>query len=544
MKRRIFCLILCLIMVVPMLASCGSEEEEEEIVETSSREAVTLSMYVITEKETTPAASQAVEDAINKLIKAKYTTKLEITFLTADEYYSKAEAQIAGMKSGAASLPAEDETDTGDESEALTTEATVVNEYGVKELKYPDLTPSQIDILMIDDYSKYLEYAQKGWLYSLNDTLKNTSKKLGDYIYPTILETTNVGGITYAVPTNMPIGDTCTYMIIDRDLADEYGLELALDSSIYDCADFFAWVKENKTDVTPIAGQYNKIGATYVNVDSAKRAFTNNFSLVGKYGYSSSAEAEYLLANENYRSELLSNAKYRFEGYFGAEIAENFAAKIKTGTLEEAARDAENYEVIVLEGEYKTGEELCRSMFAVTRYTQNFNRAMEIITLLNTNSEFRNLLQYGIENVNYVIDAETGALSRLNSEYMMDIYKTGNVFMAYPEEEMPAEIWNVAKKLNLASIGYDVDSYVSFEIPDDKAASEGESEGFTVDFTSSRALADASSELKAALDGCGTYEEYSKTLNEAVEKYASVASEFLSTSNENTPYALYVSEGN
>ncbi|MBP3369141.1 MAG: hypothetical protein J6L85_00180, partial [Clostridia bacterium] len=72
---------------------------------------------------------------------------------------------------------------------------------------------------------------------------------------------------------------------------------------------------------------------------------------------------------------------------------------------------------------------------------------------LNTNEEFRNLILYGIEEKNYVwVDAvdEDGApildengspykvVSRLNDKeeltYVMDLYKTGNTTIAYPEK--------------------------------------------------------------------------------------------------------------
>ena len=85
------------------------------------------------------------------------------------------------------------------------------------------------------------------------------------------------------------------------------------------------------------------------------------------------------------------------------------------------------------------------NMFAVSANTKNSEACMQIITLINTDSEVRNLLQYGIENVNYAIDEDTGVLHRLNQSYMMDIVKTGNCYIAYPEEGLPADYWEDAK---------------------------------------------------------------------------------------------------
>ena len=103
MKLRILSIVLCIAMIVCTFASCSKKKEEDDgvIPETSARAAVTLSMYVITEDGTTDEAAEAVEKAINSMTKSKYTTKLEITYLTADEYYAAVESQFETMKKNA-----------------------------------------------------------------------------------------------------------------------------------------------------------------------------------------------------------------------------------------------------------------------------------------------------------------------------------------------------------------------------------------------------------------------------------------------------------
>jgi hypothetical protein len=97
---------------------------------------------------------------------------------------------------------------------------------------------------------------------------------------------------------------------------------------------------------------------------------------------------------------------------------------------------------------------------------------MDVITLINTDSTARNILQYGVEGEDYIID-ENGILSRkkniLNNEgeiishgtyYMMDIKKTGNCFIAHPEEGKPADYWEDAKKQNNAAV---IDPLLGFD---------------------------------------------------------------------------------
>ena len=103
---------------------------------------------------------------------------------------------------------------------------------------------------------------------------------------------------------------------------------------------------------------------------------------------------------------------------------------------------------------------------------------MEIITYLNTNAELRNILQYGIEGKNYELVTatdekhepmldETGkplvyAQALPDNTYVMDITKTGNMFIAYPnaKESNVAEgkygvmHWAIGKQQNLDAATY------------------------------------------------------------------------------------------
>lgn len=531
--KKILSLILCLLMIVPMLASCSSDEGEEQTVKTSARNAVTLGMYVITEEETTPDAAQAVEDAINAIIKSRYTTKVDIVFLTEDEYYQTVEARLEAMKETGA-LPVETEAVTGDEEaeDTVIADETFVNEYGVTEIKYPSLGASQIDILMLTDFSKYVKYVDNGWLYSLTNALSNEGRKLGDYIYPSILDSAKVRGAVYAIPNNRPIGDECEYMIIDKELAKEFGLKADKVSGIADLKEFLAWVKENKAGVTPINGDVDLLdlaGVTYMGYDSLKRDLVDEFSLVGALG-DTATNVESLFANETYKNKLLSAAEVYYGGYFGNSA--KFAVSVKTGTIEDMAKDAEKYEIVALRAGAEPARELCSSAFAVSRYTKNFSRVMEVITLINTDEEVRNLLQYGIENVNYDIDELTGELSRLNNTYMMDLYKTGNVYMAHPEEGMPLNIWEMAKKQNLVTEAYD--KFLGYEVPQLAAST-------AVDFVPAEKLEKANKELSAALNGAKTYDAFKAIVDGAAEKYADVVAAYLDTSIDNTLFALYMS---
>ncbi len=536
MKLRILSVMLCLAMLVCAFSSCSKKEEDDGVIsETSTRAAVTLSMYVITEDGTTDEAAEAVEKEINSMIKSKYTTKLEITYLIAEEYYAAVEAQFELMKKNGTTASKDTEAvESGDETAAPVEEELVIGENGVAELRYPTLTPGQIDIVVIDDYAKYTEYVEKGWLASLDSSVKGTSKKLTDYIYPATLEAARVNGTLYAIPNNHPIASETTYITINRELAKEFGLDCDVVKSVSDLADFLAFVSE-KEGVTPIRNTEVEMNdVLYMGADAATRTLTSDFSLVGQYGKNSTLSApESLFANQAYKNELLALAKFDFAGYCGTGADENYAIEIKTGDLAAMCADGADKDIVALYSKALPKEEVCGTVIGVSAFTDTkiFDRVMEVITYLNTNEEFRNLFQYGIEGTNYILDEYTDEMVKLTNDYNMDLSKTGNMFIAYPDAGMPANIWEMAKKQNLVTVPFVQDSFGGFVIPAD---TERET---PVDFDSAKELAKASASVKAQLDACKTYEEFEAIVNSVADTYGEVINSFIT--GENTPCALY-----
>lgn len=118
----------------------------------------------------------------------------------------------------------------------------------------------------------------------------------------------------------------------------------------------------------------------------------------------------------------------------------------------EAIKDIEGMELVVNVAEYPAVDdaEVYSSAFAILNAAPkvyaadnttvervvDFDvyklRAMQVIYAINTSVELRNLLQYGVENINYTLDASTQIVT-LNSEkpYDMKLEYTGDVFKAY-----------------------------------------------------------------------------------------------------------------
>lgn len=476
MNKRLISLLLTVIMLLSvMLTSCSSTSDEDvkdAINDEASRYTTTLNMFLIKEKGTTDEACELVEEAINKITKAKFKTQLNISWYEESELYAEIDKRIAAIE---AEILAEEEerkrlkqlqkeakargetlaTTTAEETDDETTaEETIVNEWGLSELKYPEESSRQIDIIAFTGYDRYLDYIDREVLSRLDDELTSGSKKLKDYINPVFMDAAAVDGSTYAIPNNHLIGEY-TYLLVNKALAEKYSYDPKDFTELSFAAEFVDDVAKYEKDVTPVCGDLALTNIRYMSIDKETLDFTDERSVVAGHvssvaGYSTRISFGNMFSRRQITDQLITIADFRDKGYIkkDADPSKPFAISVMKGTRDLVNQYGEDYEMIVLENPMAYESTLYEGMFGVSSYTKDLTRSMEIVTYINTNKELRNLIQYGIEGVNYVIN-EDGTLTRLNNTYMMDIKKTGNSFIAYPEEGMPADAWESGKLQNL-----------------------------------------------------------------------------------------------
>lgn len=501
MMKRIISLVLCLGMIAGALLMAGCESESTP---KTSDEALpmTLNFVGITEDTTTPEAIDATEEALNKIFKTEFKTKIELTLVTADEYIALVEERVAEAEQAKTRLAAiskynsmaqkianqleKANSDTDNkglfskwtqnakvvEASTLSTgtvytaEQTTVYEDGKIETVYPNAT-SPIDILMIDGKEMYDYLDEKGYLLSIADKLTTEFTKFKQYIYPTFFEQLEI--ITddiKAIPNNNLLAEY-TYLVVDKELADKYDLDVdAIDT--YDDLDvggagFLSQVSANE-NVTALATEPEALGIyKYFEGDVAVGTYYNPI-----YGYDPAEGTDFTIRNlfdiPEYTNHLLLMDTYRKNGYFTAK-SEDFAVNVVKGDASLPAEYGDDYYVKVLQNPFVDMDAIFDGMLAVSEYTANETRALQIIQAINTDPEVKNILQYGIaydgenDNVaNYRVDEVTSedgktgyTITRLNNNYMMDNSLTGNVYMGYPEEGQIFDIMDYYKQTNLDS---------------------------------------------------------------------------------------------
>ena len=491
MKRKLVCLLLAFATVFSCFAFAGCTKKsgdttvEGTTTDSASLSTVTLTLWVPTDEDTTEEALLAVEEAINKITKAKFETAIELHAIPSDEYDAAVDARIkeiedhiafeeeeaARKRKEAASLAALGQTmppeTTAPETTAPEGEDTYINDIGMQILKYPEVGEYQMDIFLVRGRENYLSYIDRNALSELDSELVGDSKILTQYIYPTFLSSVKFEGTTYAIPNNHVVGEY-QYLLINKRLVDELYWDLDDMTTLLKCQDFIMDVKE-RTDVVPFLSEVEAAGMRYWSQDGS-------FSLIASQIPSSSnlltfCQPRSSLGIKAYSDTILMMKTLKEAGCIAEnpEEVEEFGVGIVAGQASDLAKYEEDYYVKVYQAPLFTEEEVFQAMFAVSTYTKDVGRSMEIITALNTDPELRTVLQYGVEDMHWrVNETNTEVIDVISDEYKMNLLETGNVYMTYPAPGVSKAYWEDGKVQNLAAqtdpfLGFTEETYITEE---------------------------------------------------------------------------------
>lgn len=566
MKKRILCIILAVLLVIPtmLLAGCGGKDDNIVNLGDDGKVPLTLTLYSITEEETTEEARQAVEDEINRITEYEFKTHIILRLFTADEYEEKLKADLETAKKNYVE-PEEVETDENGETitqpittpkETLGTTAQEIETDENGETKkvvvmetqavYPAENGTQVDIFLVNSLDNYNKFVAEGHVQALDGELLGESAIINKYVNPTLMKSVATMTGTYAIPNNKLIG-SYEYVLLRKDLVDKYSYD---PSNLNTLAKLESYIKDVKSDgVTAVLDTYG--------ISPLSISMTGEDSLFGAYvGYKpmqkNIAMPRNLLENSDFQKEysLIRNLKADgtlVEGEYDADNKPACVFMKGSSAIEELYGD--DYYVSVYKYPTATNENVYNSMYAVGSYTISAARCMQIVTYLQTNKELCNILRYGVRDEHYTFDEETQMVSVIdNCGYSMNPEYCGNMFLTYQNDKMSADElavsadnWALGKQQNLDSIASpyltfspittdvyfeeeDTMTYYTFadEDPVDEDASEAELEALSIQ-RRERMMADiieASDKLEEKLEAFnGTGEELTAYLNTLAKEF-------------------------
>lgn len=479
MKKKLLSLLLAVLMLMSiMLTSCSNEEDDGTVtLNADSTNTRTVVIAAITGETTTPEAITQVEEALNRVSKSMYKTQVVLRLMTEDEYEDYINDTYTALKEEEeAAEKAEQEArkealeqqrqqaledakkkvrtkwvkdDEEDEAETSETQATATDEYGRVVLQYPDAGENQIDIVFMTGVDMFYRFFDKDYLMPITSTIASESqaeKDLSKYIYPTFMAAGRIDRTQYAIPSNQPLG-YYTYFLVNKELADRYQFTVGETITLNDCEAFLDSVHANEPGVTPINMVPDMKGLYYLTGEDSPIG-----SIVSDtYQPTADAKPTNLYENSEYVAFRALKEKLINGGYVD-ENATDPAIKVVRAfdTTPEDEGWSNEYYVALHSTPRASNETVYSGLFGISSYSANPDRAFEIINLLNTDTTFRNTYQYGVKDVNYTLN-DDNTVHMLNDDYSMDLFQTGNVYMAYVPKDMPANSWEKSKEQNLTT---------------------------------------------------------------------------------------------
>lgn len=486
MKRKLVSLFLVSAMLLACfaMAGCSTTTDDEDLDTDLVSDAVTtatLTLWIPTDENTTEEALALVEEAINKITKAKLDTAIELHAIPSDEYEAAIadriteieeriiweEEEAARKKEEAKTADSSETSDTSEESdeESVSEAETYKNEIGMSVLKYPDVEATQMDIFLIRGYDNYVSYINRDALSSLDDELTSSSKVLKEYIYPFFLDYAKVDGTTYAIPNNHMIGEY-EYLLVNKRLVEELYWNPEKLTTLWACRDFIMDVKE-RTNVTPMLAPAEAAGIRYWSEDGEFSALISQVKNDALYETAVTLSTVFGVRdyyNTTYLMKLLEENDCFAKN---SDTTEEFGVAVISGDATIPEQYEDEYYVYIHENPTAYEDDIYGAMFGVSTYTADLGRSMEVITLLNTNKELRTVLQYGVEGVHWQVNEyDDSVIDVISNDYVMNLVETGNTYMTYPAAGVSMDYWEYAKQQNLDAkvdplLGFGPDKFIT-----------------------------------------------------------------------------------
>ena len=539
MTKRLLSLLLATVLVLSLvLTACSSSEEDEvdDDLSTDLRNNIAITIYGITEDDTTKEAIALVEEKISNYCFAKMKTKIDLRLYKESDYQAALDAmydkfneqdeakRVAAEAAASASksLRAYKKTLTPEELAAYEKSEREAAREKEKEAKKAlaeqqaliragrdeaVLNDVQMDILYIPSAEDYYAWVEEELLVELSEQFRTTLNQVYTFEYPAFLTAANVDGGVYGIPNNKAITTDYTYIVANTELAEKYEVDWDKVHSIRDLEPVFEAIKANEPGVTPILGDFDPENVEFLELpgltDFGHTLAIYADQLLGANFAAINARDGTIIPNYCKSWNITSNAnsffykdyaelkwQWRSKGYL-ADAGDYFVTILEMTDEEAEAKREEGLTVVPYKGaKFTTADALSGGLYGISvRSAHKLERVAEVLDLFVTDPEFRNLFAFGVEGVHYVKDAEyPNVITVIDDSYSMDFFRTGNTFIGYIPDTMDPDYVEKGIQKNVdsridPSLGFRFD----WDDPDNKKDtwfeifnewSEGTKEGF------------------------------------------------------------------
>ncbi len=420
--KRVLYLLVVLPMILSTFASCGTKSSVED--SKSKDEPYTVNFVYHAPKEGNQAE---VNEAINKITLEELNMKVNLIPMSFDTYNQKMPILLASKE------------------------------------------PMDISFLFTWNYASFLDAGYIVNAADYKDYTKDIYKTLGEdaeagYIGDTLL------GFPMNNSRSMPSG-----IFVRKDIFDELGYKesdfnVTTDdySSFDQLTQMFAKIKEKYPTITPFDG-HRTMG---VNYSSYVDGFGDTFGVLENYGQE--MKVTNWFESNQYKQFALLNRKWFTSGYTSKDIAvqqELGQVKMKAGSCASFfasygpnwrtdVKSQTGYDTVLIpvSSKLKSTSVVNGCLNSVMYQSQNKEKAFEFLNWAYTNADFNNILNWGIEGRDWVLNADGQAeypegITAQNVKYHEDFgFIYPNQYLMYPWTGSPKNIWDLTKNFDSDAI--------------------------------------------------------------------------------------------
>lgn len=451
MKKRVVALLLTAGMIIGLLSGCGQEEQAaQNSKESQTGSKVEESQSAVKEEEpkkeevvtvkwamrTSPQEDdEQVFEAINEILRERYSLELEPIIIPSGEYNDRMKLMS-----------------TSGEDYDICFTANWANNFRDNVAREAFLP---LDDLFASDAAELLRSALPA-----------------EYSEHCAVGTVN--GKIYGIP-NYQIQYSQIGAYIQKDLAEEYDLDVESITSIRDLEPFMEWVRDNKEGIWPLAESNSFINAHYyVDADFeyaglGKDPVSETFATFAAVDRNDDEFKVYSHLDDPYRVESwrLLNDYYK-KGFVRSDVAtvaDNSADKVANryaiiiatakpgGEAEFTAAHGEEYIQIPFGVPYKGCTAGAETMSAINVNSKNPEAAIKMLGVMWSDKEIFNMILFGLEGEHYTKINEKRIEQIAESGYERSSlgWSIGNQFQAYLLPGQADDAWELTAANNAAA---------------------------------------------------------------------------------------------
>ncbi|MDG0792128.1 ABC transporter substrate-binding protein [Cohnella ginsengisoli] len=328
-------------------------------------------------------------------------------------------------------------------------------DFGTYEQKMNTMTAAgeKMDIVWTSSWwFKFDQNQLKGAFLPLDDLLKTSGQKLYDSLDKKFWDDATLQGKIYAVP-NFQFSAQRASVVIQKRFIDKYKLDTSTIKKMEDLEPFLKQIKEGEPGITPFGTWKGFYTALLYGIDTKVPVYYDDPTNTVLPDVTDEMRANYALAHswytKGYINQDAATLKSAADVYNKGTTAVWFDWTGKPGSeVEYKAADGGNDVVLVPLGEpVFTGA--ASTLNAISRTSENPERAMMFLELVNTDKELYNTLVYGIEGKHYT--KTTGNFIKIdqNAGYFTNTdWIFGNITNEYLPEGSPADKIEQTIKMN------------------------------------------------------------------------------------------------